>query len=298
MRHVGIALLLCAAIAGAVMAWKPAPTVCERTLHYRIGTVDQRFGISTRAFQEAIEDAEYLWETATKHNLFEHRANADFAINLVFDERQQATIEGNRLSRQLEQTEASSNQVKSMHQRWQDIYRERSEAYEQDLAAYQDRITDHNDQVVHWNQQGGAPRSIYDTLEAEQDTLDQAKAALRAQRVELEDTISTLQSLEEESKTLVSNYNQRAQTYNTLHGVGSPFHKGEYNGRDITIYQFHDSGDLTLVLAHELGHALHLKHVADSNAIMYELMGSQDPDNPELQPDDLKALDAVCHAAR
>jgi hypothetical protein len=46
-------------------------------------------------------------------------------------------------------------------------------------------------------------------------------------------------------------------TFNGLYGEPRQFHKGEYDGRTITIFEFHDERDLTLVLAHELGHAFH-----------------------------------------
>ncbi|HEY7709782.1 MAG TPA: matrixin family metalloprotease [Candidatus Entotheonella sp.] len=294
MRNLGIAVFLGVGVVFAVMAWQKSPTACERTLYYRIGIVDPRFGISTRAFKEAIQNAAQLWETPAQHNLFEARADAEFTINLVFDERQKATIAGKTLSRELEQTEASHDNVNEMHQRWQDIYQERSEAYERDLATYRDRLEAHNAAVLHWNQQGDAPRSAYDDLAAERAGLDRTKAALESQRLDLQEIINTLQSLEEKSRTLVANYNRNTKTYNSLRGVRTPFHKGEYNGRDITIYQFHGADDLTLVLAHELGHALGLNHVTDEKAIMHALMGEQDPANPALTRADLNALNAVC----
>jgi hypothetical protein len=295
MRNLGLAVLLSVGVVCAVMAWKKSPTACERTLYYRIGSVDPRFGISHRAFKEAIQSAAQLWETSVQHPLFKHQADAEFTINLIFDDRQKATIAGKTLSRELEQTESSHDKVNEMHQRWQDVYEDRFEAYEHDLAAYRERLDAHNATVLHWNQQRGAPPSVHDHLEAERADLDRAQTALESQRLDLQEIIETLQTLEEKSRTLAANYNRNAKTYNSLRGVRTPFHKGEYNGRDITIYQFHGADDLTLVLAHELGHVLGLNHVADEKAIMHALMGDQDSDHPALTPADLNALQAVCH---
>ena len=111
---------------------------------------------------------------------------------------------------------------------------------------------------------------------------------------ELQDIIATLKGLEDRGKTLIETHARQVQSYNALYGEHRRFHKGEYNGKEITIYQYQDLDDLILILAHELGHALGLAHVDDPKAVMHEILGDQDLDTLTLTSADVRALRTVC----
>lgn len=53
------------------------------------------------------------------------------------------------------------------------------------------------------------------------------------------------------------------------------FDKGQFNGREIVIYEFESEDDLRVTLAHEFGHALGLKHHDDPYALMYPQLSKQ-----------------------
>ena len=67
-------------------------------------------------------------------------------------------------------------------------------------------------------------------------------------------------------------------------------HKGQFDGKQIFIYEFSSLDDLRLTLAHEFGHALGLKHTQDPKSLMYPRIKEQDAKDFQLTNTDLKLL--------
>ena len=293
MNKVGLTLFICACVFIAGWLWQQSKG-CEYPLHYRIGQVDDRFGLSPLAYREAVEEAGRLWEKALGRPLFVYDSTADFAINLIYDKRQQATVDSQELTRKMKQAEHSNLQVRDRFDYWQDIYDAKSQAYEEAVNNFQAQIKAYNAKVDEWNDKGGVPEDQADAFNAERDALDQMRADIDAKRDELGEIGKTLSSLEGQSATLVAAYNTNVHTYNALYGVKTPFNKGIYDGESISVFQYRDANDLRLVLAHEMGHALGIDHVEPAKAIMHAMMGAQNLDDLTPTAADIKAMQAVC----
>lgn len=68
-----------------------APATCTTPVHVKIGTVDSKFGISQGDAISAIEDAVLTWNVAAHHTVAVVDSTDGIPINLVYDQRQQAT---------------------------------------------------------------------------------------------------------------------------------------------------------------------------------------------------------------
>jgi len=277
-----------------VLVWHQHQAVCHTPVLYRIGHIDAQFGLSDSEARAALEQAEHLWDNALGRDLFAYSATAKLTINFVFDERQHATRVKERLLARLQQNEASHADLVQSYDTWRGLYQDKRQAYEMARMAYEARVQAYNTQIQQWNARGGTPVQAQQTLAVERAQIETSQRQLAADQSELQDIIATLKGLAEHDKTLVETHTRQVQSYNTLYGEHRRFHKGKYDGKEITIYQYQDLDDLILILAHELGHALGLAHVDDPKAVMHELLGDQDLDTLTLTSADVRALHTAC----
>ncbi|HVZ12077.1 MAG TPA: matrixin family metalloprotease [Patescibacteria group bacterium] len=242
---------------------------CDTPITYKIGDIDQRFNISRQDFSNDIKEAAYIWDQQEHKDLFEENADGELTISMVYDSRQTLSNTINDLGQKLDQEKNSLDPKEAQ--------------YKSLSADFKTRLSKLNSDIDYWNSKGGAPEDEYQKLVTEQQSL-------QAEAKQLNTLAKELNISADEYNAQVGQLNQTVQTFNTA--IKSKPEEGLYSGVDSTITIYFNNGKTELVhtLAHELGHALGMDHVANNTAIMY----SQTNNSITPAPEDIAQLNSLC----
>jgi hypothetical protein len=268
---------------------------CNQTLAYGIGSVDPRFGVTQEELATLAQEVEGVWESPFEKPFFQFDQNSEFKINLVFDERQQRTIDERNTRTDIQTQEQIYRSKVADYEAELATYNQSNASYDADVAAYEARLQKYNEQVDYWNKNGGAPAKEYQQIQQEKAALQRVSRSLEARRLQLNQAVTALNAQAAEINAMAKTLNLDVNAYNGTFGNTKEFDQGSYTGDEINIYQFSAKEDLRLVLAHEFGHALGLDHIDDPNAIMYYLMDKQNIKSLHLTDSDVSALKGACH---
>lgn len=281
-------------VLGTAFVWQSVPLPCDRPIEYALGNIDSRFGITEGAFLKEVVTAEKLWEETLGKNLFEYVPGTTFRVNLVFDTRQERTIEAEKLELSLEETKGTREELEQKQKTVLARYEQARKAYESALSSFQKQLSAYNADVEKWNKRGGAPPDVYEELGRVAQALETEGQALEKKRLALNQLVKELNTFSTKTVALVEAYNQEVDQYVHRYGEPQEFDQGEYVGEEINIYQYDDLPHLRLVLVHELGHALGLGHGTDPQSIMFHLMKDQVLDPLTLSTEDREMLQSHC----
>jgi hypothetical protein len=274
-RAITFVVMLAVVGAGSYVYYHVAYSKCKVPVKYSIGTIDPRFKISEEEVRAALADAESLWEDATGKNLFTYDENAPFAIDFVYDERQQNTEEQHALIEVLDRKASMSESIRANYEKLLSAYNQLKTQYEGKVASYEKRLAAHNAEVEKWNANGGAPEATFRALNVASNALNVESASLNEQAQKLNALATQINQLSDKGNAIVEEYNKSVATFNKTYEHGDEFTQGDYTLDGIRIYQYDDATELRRILAHELGHALSLDHVDDEQAVMHEIMEGQ-----------------------
>ncbi len=295
MRPIFAASFVLAVIVAGGYWYRFAESKCDTPVYYALGTIDERFALTPDAARAAITDAESLWEDATSENLFTYDAGADFKINFVFDARQETAVKEAQMRSVLDLKEGASADLKEAYQDMVSKYEVLKKKYEARVALYEKHLAAYNADVERWNTKGGAPQEVYTELNERQKSLQVEMQSLNKTAKDLNALVEGINKISTQGTEAVEDYNKDVAWYNDMFGHGEEFAQGEYLGDRINIYQYDDVPELKRVLAHELGHALSLDHVAGATSIMHYLMEGKNADFA-LSTDDVAEYKRVCGA--
>ena len=283
-----------------------AHTPCGIPVHYVLGEVDPRFEFDRFTVTAALVEAANLWQSTTGQLLFiESDHPLAMTIELRFDERQAAANTRRSLRGGLERDRRQFAAEEAALVHWNDRIEASRQTHDRAGEALTRRARAHEAEVRDWNanpeRATDARRRALEAerlqLQAEAVELERAGEALNADIAAYNRRAADLRQRSEEFLSRVARYNETA--------ADGPVESGRYSydraqGRRIEVYRAESYDELVWVLAHELGHALAIDHVADPGAIMHAMLH----DGGELQPGrarpvalseaDLEALHAVC----
>jgi len=266
---------------------------CLTPISYRIGALDSRFGITREDFGRAVEEAAGLWESAWGRKLFV-RGGA-VKINLVYDNRQEATKRVIAARASISEKLKEADLIKDRLRILQDKFHDLDQTYSHQLASYERRQDDYNKLVAQWNTKGGAPGGEYQSLLSERLALRKQVQALDEKRQALNRLADTINAQVDSHNALLRRANAEANALNESGATGVAFEEGVYirqGGEErIDIFQFDGGTALRIILAHELGHALGIRHNGNPSSIMSPLIHA---DRVALTAEDVEGLKAAC----
>ena len=272
------------------------PRPCQEPLTYRIGTIDERFGLSRQEFAEAVGKAASIWRKPLSRDLFREEPKGIIEVNLVYDYRQEASDKLKHLNYKIENTKSSYDNLKSRFENLKSEYEQKKTILDDDFNVYNARVGAFNAGIQSGRQRGGISEQSYKRLMMEKEELDALHENLQMRQEEMKNMADTINSLIVVINEIATNYNFEVVHYRDEGDrLGTEFCEGNYTSKDgkqtITIYQFDNGERLVRVLAHEFGHALGLIHNNSREAIMFRLNQS---DSRELAPADIAALKTRC----
>jgi len=292
-RPFALMLLIVLGLAGGYAYYNVVYSVCRTPVKYDIGDIDPRFKLSRDEARAAINDAESIWEDATGKNLFSYTEGSAFKIHFIYDNRQETTNEVHTVQSDLEEKAATSESIREQYSALRDQYESLKATYVKESKEYEVRLKSHNDEVEEWNKKGGAPEDVFERLTADKNALNTEHTALNKRADTMNSLARQINALGEKGSSVITDYNNEVQIFNSQFGDGEEFTQGDFEGNKINIYQYDSGRELRLVLAHEFGHSLSLGHVENPKSIMYRLMEGQQAEMT-LSAEDMAEFKAVC----
>jgi predicted Zn-dependent protease len=269
---------------------------CNIPIKITLGEIDPRFNLKNETILKELDVASNVWEKEEGEDLFvfEGKNKSTVIVNLVYDERQQITLESEKAKAKLEAGWESYENLVSERKALAIRYDDLQATYEKSIKIYNARLARFESMVKEWNRKQGS-EAQYKALKAEEAAVNQLFENLEKQRITINSLSVQINRYNTDIKSLYDSLVIKTNEYNHLFSSDDPITVGEYDGTYyINIYQYTDLAQLRITLAHELGHALGMDHTENEKSIMYPLQSKQTGDSLLLTAEDKTELHRVC----
>ena len=271
---------------------------CNEPLTWTIGRVDPEFDISRDSLQTLVLKVGDLWSDAAGQPVLQYRDSGRVEVNLIYGKEQKITDEENQFSKRLShmklQLYVLDQQYEELHQAHKTI----EIKYNRWFSEHSQKVERYNNLVKRRKNTGVLSREEKEKLTELEKQIKALEQKLRSAERDLNKKVEQLQALSNRIDEMEEQANRQVYVYNSRFEPVRMFHQGEYvndtNREQINIYEFENKARLQLVLAHEVGHALGLKHNQNPASVMYFHMEAQQVAPLQLTAEDKKSVQRLC----
>ncbi|MBJ8439131.1 matrixin family metalloprotease [Acinetobacter lactucae] len=290
----GLSLCLCMGLQTMLFAQSNLPiNSSHQPLKYRIAFIDPRFQITKEQLVEVSQQAAEIWQKETGKTYFIYDSQAQLSINLIYDDHQMLKDEQqNNLDGLLQKQEAWRIKNEEIVLNKQEVAQLSTDLNEKKISLRAE-FEQYQQNVIRFNQ---GEQQFYraDNLKERKKQLEQKSEDLRIESNSLNFKIQALNLKIKELNREQSDLSALKTQFKLEQKTSiKPFHKGLFSQNQIQIYGYASLNDLRLTLAHELGHALGLKHTTNPKSLMYPYLKEQDIHNFKLTDSDLDLLGSI-----
>lgn len=289
-------------ISGSIAVLSPGKP-CGEPMSYSIGTVDSQFSITADNVTDAVKNAAALWNNGGHRVLIQQdngdENRPDIIINFVYDERQARTDGELRFREEIRSYQIRLDQLQEQHEFKRKQFDEQTQSYLQLADRTTKELNTLNEWVAEKNEDGGFTESEYEQFLQRKSHIEEKQEKIIKERERLDQFAHTINREMEDLNKKFNEHNRLIEKYNEDFAGDMRFTKATYqrqgNRGIITVNQFVNQRELSLILAHEMGHALGLDHLTNPQSVMYGSMGAQSL-YPEVQlsDEDREAINGVC----